>query len=371
MASINKRSNGTYRARIYIGKDSNGKQQFKSVTRQTLKECKAAAREIEQQYAEGKLTNVDNIRITEWIKNWLEIHSNKYSPSTKSLYQGYLKNYYRPFFKQMKFKDMREIHLKKFANELLGKQSSTSVRRILSCLRPIFYDALKGKSPFNDFKLPKEEKVDYSDVPTQETFKKIHNAVKGTRDEPIILLAAWCGLRREEIFALKPNDLDFKNNTIRIDETYVINEQGDYEIKETTKSENGMREISAPPYLMNLILNVIQNGFELKNKKKENIVYIKDLQKKDEKLIFPMRPDSYTSYLAELSSKKNMPKIRLHFLRHYHATWLYEHDVPDHVAADRLGHDIRVLKEVYQHLGVEKKKQVNKKIIELLEQETN
>jgi len=31
-----------------------------------------------------------------------------------------------------------------------------------------------------------------------------------------------------------------------------------------------------------------------------------------------------------------MPKTRLHFLRHFHATWLYENDVPDHLSAERL-----------------------------------
>jgi len=59
---------------------------------------------------------------------------------------------------------------------------------------------------------------------------------------------------------------------------------------------------------------------------------------KSDALIFPMRPDSYSSYLAKLVKTKEMPKTRLHFLRHYHATWLYENDVEDHLAAERLGH---------------------------------
>ncbi|WP_407311016.1 tyrosine-type recombinase/integrase [Desulfosporosinus sp. SB140] len=368
MASIKKLDNGSYQATIYLGRDENGKKINKYVTRSGLKECRSAARKIEQEHEEGKLTNVDNIRIAEWIKNWIEIHKNKYSPSTIVLYSGYLKNYYRPFFKQMKFKELKDIHLKKFANELLGNQSATSVRRILSCLRPIFYDALKGKTPFQDLKLPKEEKVDYSDVPTPEVFKKIHDATKGTRDEPIILLAAWCGLRREEIFALRQNDIDTKNNTIRVDEAYVINDQGKYQIK-STKSENGLREVAAPPYLINLIKGVMQNGFAKRKKKQKVVVEIANKKNKGDQFIFPMRPDSYSSYLAKLVKEKKMPKTRLHFLRHYHATWLYENDVPDHLSAERLGHDIRVLKEVYQHLGVQKKEKINRKIIELQQEE--
>ncbi|KLU66712.1 tyrosine recombinase XerC [Desulfosporosinus acididurans] len=369
MASIKKRPNGSYQATIYVGRDDDGKQLFKYVTKSTMKECKAAAREIEQQLIDGSLSQVDNIRIAEWIKNWIDIHNKQYSPSVIVLYKGYLKNHFRPFFKQMKFKDLREIHIKKLQNELLGKMSSTSARRVMSCLRPILYDALKNRNPMKDVKLPKEEKVDYSDVPTTEKFRAIHSAVKGTRDEPIILLAGWCGLRREEIFALKPNDLNFDNCTIRIDEAYVINDQGKYEIK-TTKSENGLRTVAAPPYLMNLINDVIKNGFTL-TKKERKVIEITEIKNKEEKLIFPMRPDSYTSYLAKLVKDKKIPKTRLHFLRHYHATWLYENDVLDHLAAERLGHDIKVLKAIYQHLGVQKKETINKKIIELQQQEIN
>ena len=238
MANIRKRPNGSYQATIYVGRDEDGKQIYKFVTKAGWKECRDAAREIEQELIDGTLTNVGNIRIAGWIKNWLENNKNKYSPSTYVLYLGYLKNHYKPFFKQMKFKDLRDTHLKKLQNELLGKMSTTSVRRVMSCLRPIIYDAMKKKSPFEDIKLPKEQKVDYSDVPTREIFKQIHNGVRGTRDEPVILLAAWCGLRREEIFALKENDLDFKNNIIRIDEAYVINDQGEYELKSTKTFEN-------------------------------------------------------------------------------------------------------------------------------------
>ena len=247
--------------------------------------------------------------------------------------------------------------------------SSTSARRVMSCLRPILHDALKNKSPMRDIKLPKEDKVDYSDVPDSVKFKEIHDSVRGTRDESIILLAGQCGLRREEIFALKPNDLDFVKNIIRVDEAYVINDQGEYQIK-STKSENGLRDVAATPYLMDLLKGIIKDGFALK-KKEQKVINITEKKMKSDQLMFPMRPDSYTSYLGKLVRDKKIPKTRLHFLRHYHATWLYENDVLDHLAAERLGHDIKMLKATYQHLGVKKKDQINRKIIELQQAESN
>ncbi|MFA5385106.1 MAG: hypothetical protein WC364_10655 [Eubacteriales bacterium] len=73
MASIKKRPNGTYQATIYVGRDASEKQLFEYVTRDTLRECKSAAREIEQEIEEGKFIRFKNVRVTIWIKEWLEI----------------------------------------------------------------------------------------------------------------------------------------------------------------------------------------------------------------------------------------------------------------------------------------------------------
>lgn len=60
-----------------------------------------------------------------------------------------------------------------------------------------------------------------------------------------------------------------------------------------------------------------------------------------------------------------MPKIRFHDLRHYHANWLYSQGIPDQYAAKRLGHDIQTLKTIYQHLGVDKKEEIDNNIRQL------
>ena len=60
-----------------------------------------------------------------------------------------------------------------------------------------------------------------------------------------------------------------------------------------------------------------------------------------------------------------IPKFRFHDLRHYHATSLYENNIADQYAAERMGHDIKVLKGIYQHLGLNKKKEEDEKVKKL------
>lgn len=57
--------------------------------------------------------------------------------------------------------------------------------------------------------------------------------------------------------------------------------------------------------------------------------------------------------------EKKLPKIRFHDLRHYHASWMYKQGIPDQYAAGRLGHDIHVLKGIYQHLDLDVKDEID------------
>ena len=342
MASIKKRPNGTYQATIFIGRDANGKQLFKYVTKPTLKECKAAARVIEQEIEEGTFVHVENIRVVAWCEKWLELNKNRFSPGTFVLYKFYYTAHYIPYFGQLKLNQITEIHIRQFMNELQKDKANSTVRRIMSNLKCILEDALKGKSPAKDIKLPKANKH-VPKVPTDTEMQIIHDAVKDTRDEPIVLLAAWCGLRRGEIFALKWNDIDWDRGKLRVDESYSINDKKEYEDK-APKSDNGIRDVVIPAYLLGILDTLRKNQTAITQR------------------IFNLRPDYYSGYFGELIDRKKLPDIRFHDLRHYHASWLYSRGVPDQYAAQRLGHDINILKTVYQHLGLDRQIEIDDNI---------
>lgn len=341
MASIRKLENGKYQATVFVGRDANNKQIRKYVTRSTQKECKAAAREMEQEIEDGRFINVENIRLFAWMDKWLELNKERLSPSTFVSYKIYVDVHFKPFFGQLKLKQVTEIHIKQYINDKLKTLSPTTVRKHFFILRRILQDVLKHKNPARDISPP--EKKDYMPhVPTSKEFEIIHNAIKGTRDEVIALLSGWCGLRRGEIFALKWDDVDRTEKTIRVDENRAISEDG--YVDKGPKSKKGLRVVAVPGYLMDLLEQHRKSQKQITN------------------YIFPIRPDHYSSYWAKLVTKKKLPKIRFHDLRHYHATWLYEQGIPDHYAAQRLGHDIHILKGIYQHLNVEKKSEIDDSI---------
>lgn len=345
MASIRKK-NGRWEATISAGRDQNGKQIRKYVTADTRKECSDKAREIEQDIADGRFINIKNIRFTKWMDQWLELNKGRLSPSTFLTYKKYyVEIHFKPYFKNLKLSQVNEIILKNYISEKLQTLSSTTVRKHFLVLRKMLGDVLKHKNPAQYIEVPKVKKY-VPHVVTENEFAEILNSSKGTHYEIVIYLAAWCGLRRGEICALKWDDIDFTNGTIRIDETLVKSESG--YIFKPPKSDNGYRTIQAPNTLMNALLEYRKNNM-------------------DSTRIINLSPDTISHYMSDLRKKLGIDKVRFHDNRHYHSNWLYEHGIPDHHAAQRMGHDINTLKRIYQHLDLDKHKEIDKNIVDMLE----
>jgi integrase len=380
MASIRKLSNGTYQATIFCGRDTNNKQIREYITRPSLKECKDAARELEKEIADGTYSNLQNCLFSAFSDKWLKLVENTIASSTYRDYYMYVNTHFKPFFGRKKIKDLCEFDIKEYINEKLKTLSPTTVRKHYFILNAMFRDVLKYKNPCLGIKPPISN--DYTPyVPTDEEFNLLLSAVKGMFDEIIIMLAGWCGPRQGEIFCLKPDDIFDKQGMIRFDENMSIGRDG-YKDKDP-KSKNGKRTVIAQDTLMEALKKLKD---ERENQKVVNLK------------LFLMRPDSYSkrfsniikyhkelfeikkkfgeeglkNYLKSHNVKsikrcihvqnKKLPDIRFHDLRHYHTTVLYENDIPDQYVAQRLGDNIRTVKKTYQHLRLEKKKEIDNKI---------
>ncbi|MCP4308415.1 MAG: tyrosine-type recombinase/integrase [bacterium] len=65
----------------------------------------------------------------------------------------------------------------------------------------------------------------------------------------------------------------------------------------------------------------------------------------------PIHPDLISQTFPRLMARSDLPKTRLHDLRHTHATHLLKHNVPPKVVSERLGHSsIAFTTTVYQHV---------------------
>ena len=147
--------------------------------------------------------------------------------------------------------------------------------------------------------------------------------------EPL-LICLLQGVRKGEMLALRPNDLDFERNTLRIDESYDEQNPDDLQTKNTDSNR------TMPMFeLTRTILLKYRNADPTKRIYEK--FYVGKLYKA----------------LAELQEKANLPKFTVHELRHTFITRCHEKKVDEMIVQKWVGHQIgsRMTKAVYTHIS--------------------
>lgn len=259
-----------------------------------------------------------------------------------------------PYFKNKIVSEIKPNDIRQWQNILKNMNySDTYLKTINNQLSAIFNFAIKfyglntnpchkagtmGKKNANDMKFWTTEQF--------KTFIKFN-------DKPISKLAFeilfWTGMRSGELMALTFNDIDLKNNLINIDKTYTrLNGKDIINPPKTPKSK---RKVSIPKTLSLDIETYI------------NKLY--DFNKSDR--IFSFTKFFLTHEMKRVCKKSNVPIIRIHDLRHSHASLLIELGFTPLLISERLGHEkVQTTLDTYSHLYPNKDTMVSNKLDELI-----
>ena len=155
------------------------------------------------------------------------------------------------------------------------------------------------------------------------------------------------GLRRGELLALRWKDIDFDRQLIKVRQNMVRGEKG--YIMKAPKTESGIRDIHIGKELTEILR---QANLDYRRDKLRYGQGFQDLgfviRKEDGS---PMHPDSMTQKWERFVEAHNLPKIRLHDLRHSNATALIRSGVNPKVVSERLGHaDVSITLNTYTHV---------------------
>ncbi len=143
----------------------------------------------------------------------------------------------------------------------------------------------------------------------------------------------WTGARVGELLALTLNDFDFEKCTLSINKTYARHKKTD--LIQDPKTEKSNRTISIPLFL--------------KEDVKAHISKLYDYSP-DERL-FDMHKDAIGYYIDKYSPIAGVHRIRVHDLRHSHASLLINLGEPPLLIQERLGHEnIETTLNTYSHL---------------------
>ena len=253
-------------------------------------------------------------------KNYIKNRENVLSPSTLVGYQNMLNRAYEMIADQNIY-DLTQEQVQSLVN--LWTANGCSPKTVRN-LHGLLTSVLKTYRP--DFvlhtRLPQSVQKDLY-TPTDQDIKILLAAIKDTRMEIPVLLAATGSLRRSEICALEAEDVG--DGFVRIDKALVLNRDNKWVLK-TTKTEAGTRVTYIPKEITDRIHQLVPEG-----------------------RVVQMNPTMITLAFGRILRKAGLPPFRFHALRSYYASILHTLGVPDKYIMQWGGwHDERTLQTHYQ-----------------------
>lgn len=159
-------------------------------------------------------------------------------------------------------------------------------------------------------------------------------SVEGTRLEAAWRLAAMTGMRRGEVLGLRWRDVDLDQSRIAVRNAIVTVA---YEVLESTPKSHQARVIDLDP----ATTAVLRRHRERQDRERQNAK--KDWNDLDLVVCAedgsPIHPQSFSQAFERVVANTGLRKIRLHDLRHTHATIAVKAGVPVKVISERLGHE--------------------------------
>lgn len=243
-----------------------------------------------------------------------------------------------PFFQRFdNIGNITPAHVRQWQNELLTKYKPTSCRRIHSQLSAIFNFAVKYYGLARNVACAGgigKRKADSSSYWTLEEFDKAIEQVQTLQDKAALTVLFYSGLRVGELLALTMADYDSKANTITVTKTLSRTATG-YVIA-PPKTPKSRRTVTIP-----CKASAVLNAY---------IATLYEPQPRD--TIFIGLNGNHLAYVIKLAAAgADVKKIRVHDLRHSHASLLINNGANIKAVSERLGHDdIKTTLNTYGHL---------------------
>lgn len=349
------------------------------IIRKGLKSKKEAL-ELEQhiRVVELKEKQFDFVVTTDMLFQLLEEDDLKngrkitYTSTQRNNYERHIK----PYFKNTNLNKLTYDHIFEFREYLKTKPkkqnenetlSYNTINKVLILLKKIFDTGIRksliDKNPVENLrKLPiRKPNIKFWSI---EEFTRFRELIQDdeTSYDLFFVIAFFTGMRMGEILALNWNDINLLTNTIFVTKTvYFVNNTS---YINTTKTRSGTRNITINQKLAEMLID-----WKVKQKEK-----LEEFTKNTEELqIIQSTPITITKNMIDkkfkqiLERDKDLKKIRIHDLRHSHASLLINQGEDYLVVKERLGHaSITTTIDTYSHLYPSKQQKLADKLDDLL-----
>ena len=359
---IKKATNGTYYFRANLGKHPvTGKQiqKYRSGFA-TKKEARAEYSKLILSTPDELTEKKEEVTFKKFIQEiYLPWYKTQVKESTYKNRYATIEKHFSYFYK-MNTDKIEPIHVQNWQLKLAKNYSPNYVRIIQGMLAVAFDRAIVlGLAKKNPARMignvkSRKPKIDFW---TLEEFQKVISLLyKGDYYEHYLFISYWLlfmtGMRIGEAAALQWSDIDFETGVLSINKNLYYKTMTDYKFVET-KTQASIRDI------------VIDDD-TIKELKEWKEVQQKVLPKCNFVLSYNGTPTSKTTLpraLEKLANLAGVHRIKIHALRHSHASLLISMGETPLIIKDRLGHEkIQTTLGTYGHLYPNSNFEVAKKL---------
>jgi len=282
-----------------------------------------------------------NVTLAEWAGEWMAQRSDL-RPRTRELYQGLLDHHILPALGDTKLSALRPSHIRSWYSELRGSHgpgpstAAKSYRLLRAVLVTAVTDEIIARSPCQ---IPGAgvERAPERPVATIADVDALTAAI-APRYQALVLLAAWCGLRRGELLGLQRNDLDLDAGVVRVERSMHQLANGTLFLG-PPKTDAGQRKVAIPPHLRNDLAAHLDR-------------YVAPA---GDALVFtgekggPLRPHVLQKAWVTARRATGSDHLHLHDLRHAGNTWAAATGASTKELMARMGHANSAAALRYQH----------------------
>jgi len=300
----------------------------------------------------------------DYLLEWLEIAKGRLAVATYSSYAAMIKKPVGPYFRQrnLTLRELEARHLQMFYSEMLRKVKPNTVIHYHAIIHSALKYAVKTDMLVQNVadKVDRPKKNSFQPVfLSAEEMPKMFKALRGTKLELPVLVAAFYGFRRGEVLGLKWDAIDFERGTISVIRTVTTitldGKQTEIE-QQSAKTKSSLRTLPLIGSFREYFLQV-KEAQELNkqvcgncyNHEYDGFVFVDELGER-------MRANYLTSAFPKFLEDHGLRRMRFHDLRHSCASLLLANGVPLKHIQEWLGHsDFTTTANIYAHLDYKSK----------------
>lgn len=359
--SVYKRG-ATWTAHVNMSQDGQRRQAKRGGFR-TKREAEDALRRLIDEMERAPALATERLTVADYLTEWLDhrVAMRSLKASTVQSYRSKIGTYIVPAVGAVPLRKLDARHLDALYRGMASKGlSARSIRYVHALIRKALHDAVRGGLiPTNAADRANPPSSSAARAPkfrvwTPGELATFLSRVESSEYGPAIRFAAMTGARRAEVCALRWGDLDLEAGVATIRRS--VTEIAGGRLIESSPKSGRERAVALDPATV----------AALKRHRAEQaaVRLMCGASWHDTDLVFPlgdgrpMRPDVLSNAFRRLATTAGVPRIRLHDLRHGHATVLVEAGVDPATVSSRLGHaTTQFTLDVYVKPSVERQAQ--------------